>query len=448
MDPIIDKRQSDAVLDRLMGLHPKLIDLSLDRTLDLLERLGRPQDRLPPVVHVAGTNGKGSLVAVLRAIAEAAGLRVHVYTSPHLVRFAERIRLAGAVIAEDRLTALLEACEAANEGRPITFFEITTCAAFKAFSETPADLLLLEVGLGGRLDSTNVVAAPAATAITPVSLDHEQFLGTGLKAIAGEKAAIQKAGTPSIVGPQRPEALAVIEDAAERVGAPLARWGKEWAAEPLADPEGGGGFRFTSAAWSGDLPRPGLAGRHQIDNAGAAVAVALALADQGFPIDAKALAAGIAGADWPARLQRLRHGPAVAALPGWPVHLDGGHNPSAGEALAAQAAAWAAAESEGGEARPLHLVCGMLNSKAAAEFLAPLAPHAASLTAIAIPGEANSLSADELAVMARKAGHRAVYTAASLADAAEAVAGRESERGRLLICGSLYLAGRVLADHG
>ncbi|MCR9219505.1 MAG: bifunctional folylpolyglutamate synthase/dihydrofolate synthase [Alphaproteobacteria bacterium] len=439
-------RESDRVLERLMGLHPKLIDLSLDRTVDLLERLGRPQDRLPPVVHVAGTNGKGSTSAFLRAMAEAAGLRVHVYSSPHLVRFAERIRLAGRIIEEEALTALLEQCEQVNENRPITFFEITTCAAFKAFSETPADLLILEVGMGGRLDSTNVVDAPAATAITPVSLDHEHFLGPGLARIAGEKAAIQKAGVPSIVGPQRPEALAVIEETAARVDAPLARWGLEWSVEPLAAGEaeaGRPGFRFASARWSGALPPPGLAGRHQIDNAGTAVALALTLADQGVPIDAEAIRRGVAAADWPARLQRLTQGPAVAALPGWEVRLDGGHNPSAGEALAAQAVAWAAADG-----RPLHLICGMLNSKAAADFLAPLAPHAASLTALAIPGEANSLSAEALAETARGAGFPAAQAAASLDAAVADLASRESAPARLLICGSLYLAGRVLAEHG
>lgn len=438
----MSERRSDRVLDRLMGLHPKLIDLSLDRTVDLLARLGRPQDRLPPVVHVAGTNGKGSVIAVLRAIAEAAGLKVHVYSSPHLVRFAERIRLAGEIIDEDALTALLETCEAANEGRPITFFEITTCAAFKAFSETPADLLLLEVGLGGRLDSTNVVDAPAATAITPVSLDHEQFLGSGLAAIAGEKAAIQKLGAPSIIGPQAEEAMRVIVRAAERAGAPLARWGHEWRAAPRA----AGGFRFTSAAWSGDLPAPGLPGRHQIDNAATAVALALALRDQGFDLPDAAIAAGVAGASWPARLQRLTRGPAAKALPGWEIRLDGGHNPAAGAALAAEARAWAARER--GLGRGLHLVCGMLNSKAAADFLAPLAPHAASLTAIAIPGEPNSLSAAELAEMARAAGHREVTTAPGPEAAFTALGQRESGPARLLICGSLYLAGRILADHG
>jgi dihydrofolate synthase/folylpolyglutamate synthase len=441
-------RDSDRVLERLMGLHPKLIDLSLDRTVDLLERLGRPQDRLPPVVHVAGTNGKGSTVAILRAIAEAAGLTCHVYSSPHLVRFAERIRLAGEIIDEAALTALLEECERVNENRPITFFEITTCAAFKAFSETPADLLLLEVGLGGRLDSTNVIPAPAATAITPVSMDHEQFLGPTLAHIAGEKAAIQKAGVPSIVGPQRPDALAVIEAQAERVGAPLARWGKEWAVEPR-DPAAGGGFRFTSARWTGDLPSPGLAGRHQVDNAGTAVALALALADQGIEVAPEHLARGVAEAVWPARLQRLSHGPVVDILPGWEIRLDGGHNPSAGEALAAQAAAWDEAARAAGETpRPLHLVCGLLNTKAAQDFLSPLAAAAQSVTAIEIPGEINSLRAETLAETARWAGCRSVAAAPSLAAAAARLAALDRPPGRLLICGSLYLAGRVLADHG
>jgi len=441
-------RDSDRVLERLTALHPKLIDLSLDRTIDLLTRLGRPQDRLPPVVHVAGTNGKGSSVAVLRAIAEAAGLRVHVYSSPHLVRFAERIRLAGGIIDEDALTALLIECERINEGRPITFFEITTCAAFKAFSETPADLLLLEVGLGGRLDSTNVIDAPAASAITPVSMDHEQFLGPTLARIAGEKAAIQKPGVPSVIGQQRPEALAVIEAQADRVGAPLARWGKEWSVEPL-DPSAGGGFHFASARWSGVLPKPGLAGRHQIDNAGTAVALALTLADQGFAITPEHLARGVAGAVWPARLQRLARGPVAQRLPGWEIRLDGGHNPSAGEALAAEAAAWDAEDAAvGAPPKPLHIVCGMLNSKAAIDFLRPLAAAARTVTTIEIPGELNSLSADSLADTARAAGCREVAAAASLDAAAARLAVRGEPPGRLLICGSLYLAGRVLADHG
>jgi dihydrofolate synthase/folylpolyglutamate synthase len=429
---------SDTVLARLMDLHPKLIDLSLDRTLDLLERLGRPQDRLPPVVHVAGTNGKGSAIAALRAIAEAAGYRVHVYTSPHLARFHERIRLAGKLIEEPALLALLEHCEAVNENRPITFFEITTCAALKAFSDTPADLLLLETGMGGRLDSTNVVARPAATLITPVSMDHMQFLGDTIEKIAGEKAAIQKPGTPSVVGPQDPAAMAVISAYAEKTGAPLARYGAEWSAAPAP----GGGIAFASAAWSGTLPAPNLAGAHQQANIANAVATALVLRDQGFDIPDVALESGVQRIDWPARLQPLTRGPIAESLPGWEVILDGGHNAAAGEALAAELARRAQADG-----RPVTAVCGMMNTKAATDFLRPLAPHLTRFRAIAIPGEENSFSADDLAAMARAAG---ISDTAPATDIAAAIAPlpKSGETGRLILCGSLYLAGRILRANG
>lgn len=436
-----DPPPSDAILTRLMSLHPKVIDLSLGRTLDLLDRLGRPQDRLPPVVHVAGTNGKGSTIAALRAIAEAAGYRVHVYTSPHLARFHERIRLAGTLIGEPALATLLEHCEQVNEGRPITFFEITTCAAFKAFSEEPADLLLLETGLGGRLDSTNVVDRPAATAITPVSMDHMQFLGDTLAAIAGEKAAIQKSGVPSVVGPQPDEAMTAIGAYAGQVGAPLARYGAEWTVRAGPD----GGFRFDSAALGLDLPTPNLSGAHQAVNCGTAVALAAVLRDQGFDLPDAAIATGLTRIEWPARLQILTRGPIAASLPGWTVTLDGGHNAAAGLALAAELDRWAAADkAERGAALPVHVVCGMMNSKAAQDFLAPLAGRVSSLDAVAIPGEENSFSAVDLAEMARKAGLTAVREAPSVEGAAADLARLMAPR-RLLICGSLYLAGRILA---
>lgn len=429
---------SDRVLARLMDLHPKLIDLSLDRTLELLDRLGRPQDRLPPVVHVAGTNGKGSTLAALRAICEAAGYRVHVYTSPHLARFHERIRLAGHLIDEMALLGLLEHCEAVNEGRPITFFEVTTCAAFHAFAETSADILLLETGLGGRLDSTNVVARPAASVITPISMDHMQFLGDTLAAIAGEKAAIQKPGVPSVIGPQAPDAARVIADVADSVGAPLARHGVEWDFSVTQE----AGIDFRSAAWSGTLPRPALAGEHQAMNAATAVATALLLRDQGFEIPDSALSQGLLSIEWPARLQRLSRGPILDALPGWTITLDGGHNAAAGTALAAELARWAA---EGD--RPIHAVCGLLTSKAASDFLAPIAPFLESLTTISIPGEENSFSAEELAEVARGAGCVAVEPARGLEQATARLAGFDPP-GHGLICGSLYLAGHVLRANG
>lgn len=408
-------RRSDAILERLMGLHPKIIDLTLDRVDRLLDRMGRPQDKLPPVVHVAGTNGKGSTIAFLRAILEAAGYRVHVYTSPHLVRFAERIRLAGEIIAEDTLAAILEDAERDNGGEPITFFEITTCAALKAFADTPADILLLEVGLGGRLDATNVVAQPVCTVITPVSMDHTQYLGGDLQAIAGEKAAIQKKGVPSVVARQDPIAMAVIAAAAETVGTDI-----------------------IEAAPATKGTRLGLVGAHQSVNAGAAQSAVEVLRRSGFTITDTALEAGLAKATWPARLQRLSNGPIPNLLgPDWEVWLDGGHNAAAGETLAAFAAkTWSG--------RPVHLIAGMLNTKTPEGFLAPFVDVAESVTTIAIPGEANSLTAEELRVTAQSVG-----LDAAVADSAEkataALKGRPP--GILLICGSLYLAGEILADN-
>jgi dihydrofolate synthase/folylpolyglutamate synthase len=423
---------SDRVLERLARLHPKKIDLSLGRTERLLAALGDPQDRLPPVVHVAGTNGKGSTIATLRACLEAAGRRVHVYTSPHLVRFHERIRLAGRLIEEEALLSLLEECERANGDEPITFFEITTAAAFLAFSRTPADFALLETGLGGRLDATNLVTSPAVTAITPVSLDHQAFLGSTIAAIAGEKAGILKSGAPAVLGPQSPEATAVIAAQARAIGAPLYRWQKEWRCEPIPD-----GMRYSGRDWQLDLPAPSLPGRHQIANAGTAIACLEQL--PGPAVEAWAIAEGLRRIEWPARLQRVLRGPLVASLPpGWEIWLDGGHNPAAGEALAETAAGW--------HDRPLHLVVGMLNTKDAQGFLAPLARHAASLAAVTIPGEANAWPAGTILDAARALAITAA-AAASVSAAVREIAGHGA-RGRILICGSLHLAGIVLADNG
>src|SRR5215212_7315431 len=290
--------ESDRVLTRLMQLHPKKIDLTLGRVERLLAALGNPQERLPPTVHVAGTNGKGSTVATLRACLEAAGYRVHVYTSPHLVRFNERIRLAGQVIDEDALLAVLEECERANRDEPITFFEITTAAAFLAFTRTAADIVLLETGLGGRLDATNVLGRPAVTAITPVSLDHQAFLGDTIAAIAGEKAGILKPGVAGVIGPQPGDAEAVIEARAAAIGAPLHRWRTEWRCEANGD-----GMRYEGVRWAFDLPSPSLPGAHQITNAGAAIACLEQLS--GFSLPRDAIAAGLRQVEWPARLQRL-----------------------------------------------------------------------------------------------------------------------------------------------
>ncbi|GHG14841.1 bifunctional folylpolyglutamate synthase/dihydrofolate synthase [Paracoccus aerius] len=421
--------QSDAILDRLMSLHPKVIDLSLDRMHRLLAALGNPERRIPPVIHIAGTNGKGSTQAMIRAGLQAGGARVHAYTSPHLARFHERIRLAGDLIAEADLAATLEECEAANAAQPITFFEITTAAAFLAFSRTPADFTLLEVGLGGRLDATNVIDSPRLTVITPVSIDHTQYLGETLPLIAGEKAGIIKRGVPVIVGPQQDEALRVIEAKASGLTAPVFAHGQHWM---IAPDRGGMIYQDDHGLW--DLPLPNLIGPHQIQNAGTALA---ALRHLGAT-DAQARAAATQ-AEWPARMQRLRHGPLVdLAGPQAELWLDGGHNPAGGEALAATLSAM--------PPRPTHLVCGMLNTKDIAGYLRPLAAHACSLTAIEIPGEPNTLPAATTAGVAASVGMIAGM-ADDAAVAVSAIVARDPQA-RILICGSLYLAGRVLRENG
>jgi dihydrofolate synthase/folylpolyglutamate synthase len=386
------------------------------------------------VIHVAGTNGKGSTIAFLRAFLEAAGYRVHVFSKPHLVRFNERIRLAGTLIDDAHLAALLEECERANEGRAITYFEITTAAAFLAFARIPADILLLETGLGGRFDATNVIRRPAVTAITPVSLDHQHFLGETVAAIAGEKAGILKRGRPGVLAPQLPAASAVLEVAARRIAAPLFRGGIEWRVEAVS-----GGLRYEGQRWPClDLPPPALIGPHQYVNAG----VALACLDRldGFSLGTDALAAGIRGVDWPARLQHLVSGPLVCRLPPrWELWLDGAHNEAAGEALARVAA-------ESWLDRPLHLIFGMLESHDADGFLRPLAPHVRALHALTIPGEAHARSAADAAAAAERVG----IAAAPRTDLDDALAHVHpaSPAGRVLICGSLYLAGYVLQKNG
>ena len=421
----------DAILQRLLRLHPKLIDLSLDRIHRLLAALGHPEERLPPVIHVAGTNGKGSTIAFLRACLEAAGYRVNAFTKPHLVRFNERIRLGGTLIDDESLAALLEECERANAGLPITYFEITTAAAFLAFSRRPSDIVLLETGLGGRFDATNVIARPAATVITTVSLDHQHFLGNTVAAIAGEKAGILKSGSPAILGPQSPEGRDVLEARARAVGASLFRYGVEWQVGSTD-----AGLLYEGHRWPKlHLPPPALVGPHQYLNAGTALACLDRL--DGFTIPIEALARGLKEVEWPARLQRLRRGKLVDLLsPGWELWLDGGHNEAGGEALAAMARVW--------RDRPLHLIFGMLGSHDAEAFLRPLAPHLAGLGVIAVPGEPNSLSAEEALTAARKAGI-AARPYAGLAEAVAAMA--QGLPGRVLICGSLYLAGRVLTEN-
>lgn len=424
------------ILERLTRLHPKVIDLSLERIERLLVRLDNPHLKLAPVVHVAGTNGKGSTLAFLRAALEAAGRRVHLYTSPHLVRFNERIRVGGEIVGDEALSALLEECETANGGAPITFFEITTAAAFLAFARAPADIVLLETGLGGRLDATNLIPRPAACAITPVSLDHQHYLGDTLGQIAGEKAGILKPGVPCAVAAQPPDALAAIEARAGAVGARLFLEGRDWSATRLERE-----LAYADSRGLRAYPAPSLPGAHQTGNAGLAVAVLGLLEKQGLGVPDEALADGLKRAEWPARMQRLTRGPLADLLPrGWELWLDGGHNPAAGAALAAEAARWA-------RERPLHLVFGMINTKNIAGFLAPLAPHVRSLSALTIPNETNAVPAETLANTARGLG-LAAEAAPDAAAAIEALAARAPAPSRILICGSLYLAGTILAENG
>ncbi len=411
-----------------MTLHPKVIDLTLDRVHRLLAALDRPETRLPPVIHIAGTNGKGSTQAMIRAGMEACGETVHAYTSPHLARFHERIRLAGELISEPALTALLDECVTANGPDEITFFEITTCAAFLAFARTPANWTLLEVGLGGRLDATNVVDQPALTIITPVSLDHEAFLGDTIEKIAAEKAGIIKRGVPVVIGPQSEAGLAVMEDRANRLGAPIFAYGQHWNVWQER-----GRLIYQDENGLLDLPAPNLPGPHQFQNAGAAIA---ALRLLGKP-DTAAEAA-VTTAFWPARMQRLRQGPLADLAAGTELWLDGGHNPAGGEAVAATLATM--------PARPTYLICGMLNTKDVRGYMAPMAGQVAGLFAVSIPGEKNTLPAEATRDAALSVGI-AAETATSVSDALAEIL-RRDPMARVLICGSLYLAGIVLRENG
>ncbi len=431
--------ESDAILERLLSLHPKRIDLVLDRIARLLAALGHPDLKLPPVLHVAGTNGKGSVCAFSRAMLEAQGLRVHVYTSPHLVRFHERIRIAGRLIEEDELSAALEECEETNAGAPITFFEITTAAALLVFSRHKADALILEVGLGGKYDATNVIAQPRAVAITPVGLDHQEFLGSSLTGIAAEKAGIIKPRVPVIVGPQEDEARDVIERRADALGAPLCMFGQDFFAH-----QEHGRMVYQDEQGLLDLPLPKLAGRHQIDNAAIAIAM---LRQAGWGNEA-AIEKGLRSVEWPARLQRLTRGALVDLAPkGAEVWLDGGHNPHGAAAVAR-----AMADLEERAEKPLYLICGMLKTKDAAGFFAAFQGLARHVATVAIEGEDASRGAGELYDVARSSGLDA-SPAEDLDDAMMQVSAWSRARPyegkpRILICGSLYLAGRVLAENG
>jgi dihydrofolate synthase / folylpolyglutamate synthase len=429
---------TDPLLERVMRLHPRSIDLGLGRIERVLKRLGSPEKKLPPIVHVAGTNGKGSLVAYLRAMAEAAGYRAHVFTGPHLVRFNERIRVAGQLIDDGVLDEVLTECEEANGEQPITFFEITTAAAYLAFSRVPADIALIEVGLGGRYDATNVIA-PALSAITPIGFDHTGFLGDKLEGIAGEKAGILKHAVPAVIGRQREVSAEVIAAAAARLAAPLFRMGREWQMTPAAN-----GFRYESDLITLDLPAPALAGAHQLDNAATAVACVERLRGANFAIDDAAIRKGLASVEWPARLQKLSRGPLVEQLPpGCELWLDGGHNEDCGLVLARMASDWAREPAP----LPLYLVLSMMTTKDASGFLRPLARHATAARAVPFPAGHSAYTPAEACAKAAEVGLDCAPSN-DIGAALEDLLATQPAPMRILICGSLYLAGEVLARNG
>ncbi len=430
---------SDEILLRLSALHPKKIDLSLGRVVHLLEKLGRPQDALPPVIHVGGTNGKGSTIAFMRAMLEAAGKSVHVYTSPHLVRFHERIRLGapggGQFVDETDLAATLAECERVNDGDPITFFEMTTAAAFKLFHERPADYLLLEVGLGGRFDATNVVT-PLASVVTPVSMDHVEFLGDTIEKIAFEKAGIFKRDVPAIIGHQSPAALAVLEREAQRIGAPALV-----AAQDFLSREEQGRFVFEDGDGLLDLPLPRLVGRHQHQNAAAAIATLRRVVPD---LGSEAIEQGLLQAEWPARLQRLAKGNLVEQLPaGAELWLDGGHNEDGGKALGQ-----AMADLEDKAPRPLIVICGTLTTKDTSAFLRAFKGLAQEVLAVPVEGEHAGRPPRDVAACAEKVGLPAAACQSVEQALAYLRARAWSAPPRVLIAGSLYLAGTVLAANG
>ena len=410
----------DTVLAELAALHPKLIDLGLDRTFDILKKLGNPHESLPPVIHIAGTNGKGSTAAFLRAMANEAGLRCHVYSSPHLCRFHERIRLADKLISDAELAALLKEVRDKNAGEPITFFEVTTAAAFLAFSRVPADLVILETGLGGLLDSTNVIAQPAATIITPIARDHEHFLGSDITEIARQKAGIFKTGSPAIIAAQSDEAKRGLIDIATQKEVTCHWMGDAFHYSKQAD----GSFTLTTDHGTVNAPPPSLAGNHQYDNAACAAAAILGPLDRAI--------AGVAKAKWPGRVQKLDAGRLINITGGTPIWLDGAHNAHGAEALVKTMSdkQWC-------------VIIGALNTRPIEDFIAQIAPMAARIIAVTIPQQEAALSASEISEAADKYGIAAM-TAPTL-QAAVTLAQNEPH---ILICGSLYLAGHVLDENG
>ena len=420
--------KSDVVLNRLLSLHPKIIDLTLDRVTRLLKKLNNPEDKISQVVHIAGTNGKGSTQAFLRAAIESSGESAHVYTSPHLTRFHERIRVAGSLISENMLADILNECELANNGKPITYFEITTCAAFLIFSRIKADYTLLEVGLGGRLDATNILKKPKLTIITPISMDHVQFLGSTIEQIANEKAGIIKEGIPCIVGHQSKDAIDVIKKRAIELKSKLKIYGEHWQVYAKSDK-----LIFKDAMGFLELPLPKLIGQHQIENAGTAIAAMRELS-----IPDEACKESMKNVYWPARMQRLESGPLVKMANESEIWLDGGHNQAAGIAISN-------ALEQLPKGRTNILICGMLKTKDLKAFLNPLFNSAKFLYGIRIQGEENSNSAETIVNQAREIGFSAFKTQ-KVSDAILQII-KAHPNSRIIICGSLFLAGKILQDN-
>ena len=418
---------SDTILERLMTLHPKIIDLTLDRMTRLLDLLGSPEKALPPVIHIAGTNGKGSTQAMIRAGLEASGDICHAYTSPHLARFHERIFLAGKTIAEQDLANYLSKCEKVNGKISITYFEITTCAALLAFSQNKADYTLLEVGLGGRLDATNVIEDPKITVITPISIDHQQYLGNTLSEIAFEKAGILKRNCFAIIGPQEDEALNVIEARALEVGATCKIYGQHWHVW-----EENGRLIFQDENGLLDLPLPKLIGAHQVQNAGIALATLRYLGK-----DSSSYNGAMLNADWPARMQKLKNGPLITLAPDAEIWLDGGHNKAAGHALSEAISRL--------QSRKLFLIVGMLNTKDVMGYMQPLLNKSSDLYGVSIPGEAATMSAQETVDIAKDVGFKAIVSK-NVESAIKDIV-KYDHNARILICGSLYLAGNILKEN-
>ena len=418
---------SDTILERLMTLHPKIIDLTLDRMTRLLDLLGSPEKALPPVIHIAGTNGKGSTQAMIRAGLEASGDICHAYTSPHLARFHERIFLAGKTIVEQDLANYLSKCEKVNGKISITYFEITTCAALLAFSQNKADYTLLEVGLGGRLDATNVIEDPKITVITPISIDHQQYLGNTLSEIAFEKAGILKRNCFAIIGPQEDEALNVIEARALEVGATCKIYGQHWHVW-----EENGRLIFQDENGLLDLPLPKLIGAHQVQNAGIALATLRYLGKDSSSYDEAML-----NADWPARMQKLKNGPLITLAPDAEIWLDGGHNKAAGHALSEAISRL--------QSRKLFLIVGMLNTKDVMGYMQPLLNKSSDLYGVSIPGEAATMSAQETVDIAKDVGFKAIVSE-NVESAIKDIV-KYNHNARILICGSLYLAGNILKEN-